>query len=82
MNRCLQLPELAQHIFEYSDSCSALAAVAVTCHTLSDLALDALWGIYGSLDALLLLLPDDLMDKEDPWVHTKSRVKLSDFMLL
>jgi hypothetical protein len=34
-------------------------------HALSDLALDALRGMYGSLDALITLLPDGLVGREN-----------------
>lgn len=59
MQRFLEITELVEHVFEYSER-SALAAFARTCHSLSELALDTLWGIHGDFNALMALLPDDI----------------------
>lgn len=63
MHQCLQIPELVERVFEFSTQ-DALASSATACNWWSEPALNALWGIYGSLEAILFLT--DLDDSSLP----------------
>ncbi|KAK7020358.1 hypothetical protein R3P38DRAFT_1204381 [Favolaschia claudopus] len=72
MHRCLDIPEILQHIFQDVDTddglrrdLPSLAALARTCRSFSPVALDNLWGVLVGLDPILRCMPSDLYSSDE-----------------
>ncbi|KAJ7116932.1 hypothetical protein C8R44DRAFT_879462 [Mycena epipterygia] len=64
MHRCLQIREILDMFFEPADSYGTLAALARTCTTFQNPALDILWRNQDTLMNLLRCMPTDLFSEE------------------
>ena len=83
MHRCLQVTELVAHILAAlgpdpmvvgtvdTMQRRANAAMARTCKTLYEPAMDALWSLLVSLDPLIKCLPQDTWEMSDNVVCNK-----------
>jgi hypothetical protein len=82
MHRCLAIQDILRLIFESfdphnSDDNYSLVALAFTCHTFEEPALDYLWHTQTSLRPLLKCLPQDMWEEEgthDGWKPLVSKV--------
>lgn len=67
MHRCLEVPELLNHIFHLiklePGGDASLAALARTAKCFQDPALDTLWKTQGSLEPLMRCFPAELLKK-------------------
>jgi hypothetical protein len=60
MHRCLEIQEIDRTICEYIDDKATLSALARTCRTLENPALDILWETQYSLLNVFRTFPSDL----------------------
>lgn len=65
MHHCLQIQEILERILESVYAAEPLAALARTCLSFSEPALDALWGNHGSLETLICLMHPDLLKLDE-----------------
>ncbi|KDQ62099.1 hypothetical protein JAAARDRAFT_189472 [Jaapia argillacea MUCL 33604] len=63
MHHCLEISEILTKIFEKVDL-SELPAIAVTCRSFHDPALDILWAVVTGLDDMITLMPADAWSEE------------------
>ena len=63
---CLNIQEILTNIFEHVPERATLAALARTCKTFSDPALDSLWYSQSSVIPLIKCLPSDVYILEHP----------------
>ena len=72
MHRCLRVPEILSHIFDYVYTTQGgpadIATLAATCRVFHEPALYTLWAYLPSLVPLVKCLPDDAYETEgDPF---------------
>lgn len=60
MNHCLDIHELLEVIFEFVDEPRTLSALALTCKSFTELAVDLLWARWGNIFELVRRMPGDL----------------------
>jgi F-box-like len=74
-HRCLEIEEILCNVFKTIESSNSLAALARTCKSFTNPALDLLWYRLWSLEPLLKTLPSTAFviraeGKPETWVYT------------